>query len=55
MMRAKRGRPVSSRIRNNMDNVEHNEEKWCGLCRQIGHTRRTCTALGDIGASSSRR
>ncbi|RYR20992.1 hypothetical protein Ahy_B03g066224 [Arachis hypogaea] len=55
MMRAKRGWPVSSMIRNNMDDVEHNGEKQCGLCRQIGHTRRTCTSLGDGGASSSRR
>ncbi|QHN79555.1 uncharacterized protein DS421_19g670990 [Arachis hypogaea] len=54
-MRVKRGRPVSSRIRNNMDGVEHNGEKQCGLCRQSRHTRRTCTALGDGRASSSRR
>ncbi|XP_016195331.1 uncharacterized protein LOC107636326 [Arachis ipaensis] len=40
-MRVKRGRPVSSRIRKNMDDVEHNGEKRCGLCRQSGHTRRT--------------
>ncbi|XLU66208.1 hypothetical protein S245_025261 [Arachis hypogaea] len=40
-------------IRNNMDDVEHNGEKRCGLCRQSWHTWRTCTALGDGGASSS--
>ncbi|KAL4370834.1 hypothetical protein AHAS_Ahas06G0105400 [Arachis hypogaea] len=55
MMRVKRGRPVSSRIHNNMDDVEYNGEKRCRLCRQIGHTWRTCTTLGDGGASSSRR
>ncbi|KAL4288307.1 hypothetical protein AHAS_Ahas19G0273100 [Arachis hypogaea] len=55
MMRVKRGRPVSSRIRNNMDDVEHNGEKQCRLCFQNGHTRRTCTALDGGGASSSRR
>ncbi|XP_016195020.1 uncharacterized protein LOC107635991 [Arachis ipaensis] len=54
MMRVKRDRPVSSRIRNNMDDVEHNDEKRCGLYRQNGHTRRTCTALDGGGASSSR-
>ncbi|XP_057719828.1 uncharacterized protein LOC130934258 [Arachis stenosperma] len=53
-MRVQRGRPVSSRIRNNMDDVKHNGEKQCGLCRQSRHTRRTCTALGGGGASSSR-
>ncbi|RYR27787.1 hypothetical protein Ahy_B01g051845 [Arachis hypogaea] len=47
--------PVSSRICNNMDDVEHNGEKRCGLCRQIRHTRKTCTALSDGGASSSKR
>ncbi|KAL4287017.1 hypothetical protein AHAS_Ahas19G0144100 [Arachis hypogaea] len=54
-MRVKRGRPVSSRIRNNMDDIEYNGEKWCVLCCQSGHTRRTCTALDGGGASSSRR
>ncbi|XLR34326.1 hypothetical protein S83_062226 [Arachis hypogaea] len=55
MMRVKKCRPVSSRIHNNMNDVEHNGEKRCELCRQSGHTRRTCTALDGGGASSSRR
>ncbi|KAL4320972.1 hypothetical protein AHAS_Ahas14G0063900 [Arachis hypogaea] len=53
-MKVKRVRPVISRIRNNMDDVKHNGEKRCGLCRQVVHTRRTCTALDDGGALSSR-
>ncbi|KAL4357174.1 hypothetical protein AHAS_Ahas09G0160300 [Arachis hypogaea] len=32
MMRVKRGSPVSSKIRNNMDDVEHDGVKRCGLC-----------------------
>ncbi|RYR73499.1 hypothetical protein Ahy_A02g007866 [Arachis hypogaea] len=55
MMRVKRGRPISSRICNNVDYIEHNEEKRCGLCCQSSHTWRTCTALDGGGASSSRR
>ncbi|KAL4344474.1 hypothetical protein AHAS_Ahas11G0182000 [Arachis hypogaea] len=55
MMRVKRGRPVSSKIRNNIDDVEYSKEKRCGLCRQVGHTRQTCTALDGGGASLSRR
>ncbi|XP_015953160.1 uncharacterized protein LOC107477624 [Arachis duranensis] len=54
MMRVKKGRPVSSRIRNNMDDVEHTEEKRCGLCRQTSHTRKTCTAIDGASALSSR-
>ncbi|XP_025703925.1 uncharacterized protein [Arachis hypogaea] len=34
-------RPVSTRFRNDMDDVEH-QEKRCALCRQVGHTRRGC-------------
>ncbi|XP_016200005.1 uncharacterized protein LOC107641011 [Arachis ipaensis] len=33
------GRPVSTRFRNDMDEVEQHE-KWCDLCRQVGHSRR---------------
>ncbi|MED6172862.1 hypothetical protein PIB30_053844 [Stylosanthes scabra] len=56
-MRAKRGRPTSTRIHNNMDEVEENAEKRCGFCRQVGHTRRTCPVVvasaTGTGASSS--
>ncbi|MED6173667.1 hypothetical protein PIB30_061757 [Stylosanthes scabra] len=47
-----KGRPVSTRIQNNMDDREENAEKRCGLCRKTGHMCRTCTALAG-GASSS--
>ncbi|QHO20198.1 uncharacterized protein DS421_11g335810 [Arachis hypogaea] len=35
------GRPVSTRFRNDMDEVKR-QEKRCGLCRQVSHTRRGC-------------
>ncbi|RYR67996.1 hypothetical protein Ahy_A03g014468 [Arachis hypogaea] len=53
LMRVKRSRPVSTRTCNNMDDVEHSGEKRCGFCRQVGHTRRTCTTL-DGSASTSK-
>ena len=43
--RATEGRPVSTRIRNNMDEVELGPLKRCGLCKQEGHTRRRCPTL----------
>ncbi|KAL4327760.1 hypothetical protein AHAS_Ahas13G0132300 [Arachis hypogaea] len=52
LMRIKRGLLVSTRIRNNIDNVEHGGKKRCGLCRQVIHTQRTCTIL-DGGATTS--
>ncbi|MED6213985.1 hypothetical protein PIB30_098708 [Stylosanthes scabra] len=41
MRRKKNGRPVSTRIRNEMDMVER-AKKRCSMCRQEGHTRRGC-------------
>ena len=42
------GRPRSSRIRNEMDWLEHREEGLiCGLCRQLGHNRVTCPSRGS--------
>ena len=39
----RKGRPRSSRIRNEMDWIEHRDEGLrCGLCRQLGHNRATC-------------
>ncbi|RYR44487.1 hypothetical protein Ahy_A08g040812 [Arachis hypogaea] len=38
------GRPVSTRLRNEMDAVEHTEKR-CGLCRGKRHTRRSCVAF----------
>ena len=52
LRRAIEGRPVSTRIRNNMDEVEPGPPNRCGLCRQEGHTRRRCPTLH---ASSSSR
>ncbi|KAL4316811.1 hypothetical protein AHAS_Ahas15G0322400 [Arachis hypogaea] len=42
LRRTLEGRPVSTRIRNEMDEVEPGLGKRCGLCRQPGHTRRHC-------------
>ncbi|XP_015967254.1 uncharacterized protein LOC107490974 [Arachis duranensis] len=46
MRRAKEGRPRSTRIRTNMDDADPNWPKRCGLCRQPGHTRRSCPQAG---------
>ncbi|XP_057723350.1 uncharacterized protein LOC130939248 [Arachis stenosperma] len=46
MRRAKEGRPRSTRIRTNMDEADPNRPKRCGLCRQPGHTRRSCPQVG---------
>nr|XP_025617225.1 uncharacterized protein LOC112709553 [Arachis hypogaea] len=43
--RAREGRPRSTRIRTNMDEADLNRPKRCGLCRQPGHTRRSCSQL----------
>ena len=47
-----KGRPKSTRIRNEMDEndrelptslwIENGPKSRCGLCRQEGHNRRTC-------------
>ncbi|XP_029146927.1 uncharacterized protein [Arachis hypogaea] len=44
--RAREVRPRSTRIRTNMDEADPNRPKRCGLCRQPGHTRRSCPQLG---------
>ncbi|XP_061367380.1 uncharacterized protein LOC133310465 [Gastrolobium bilobum] len=42
MLRAK-GRPKSTRIRNEMDEVEASQSRIkCGLCKLLGHNRRSC-------------
>ncbi|XP_015947756.1 uncharacterized protein LOC107472741 [Arachis duranensis] len=46
--RAREGRPRSTRIRTNMDEADPNRPKRCGLCRQPGHTRRSCPQLGGV-------
>ncbi|XP_025648824.1 uncharacterized protein [Arachis hypogaea] len=42
MRRSREGHPRSTRIRTNMDETDPNRPKRCGLCRQPGHTRRSC-------------
>ncbi|XP_052116410.1 uncharacterized protein LOC107483379 [Arachis duranensis] len=52
MRRAREGRPRSTRIRTNMDEADPNRPKRCGLCRQPGHTRRSCPqAAGPSGTA----
>ncbi|XP_061336960.1 uncharacterized protein LOC133284025 [Gastrolobium bilobum] len=47
MLRAK-GRPKSTRIRNEMDEVETiSSRRLCGLCKQHGHNRRSCPNRGN--------
>ncbi|MED6191913.1 hypothetical protein PIB30_004990 [Stylosanthes scabra] len=41
MKRKAKRRPVSTRIRNEMDMFEH-PEKICGICKQYGHMRMGC-------------
>ncbi|XP_016163130.1 uncharacterized protein LOC107605680 [Arachis ipaensis] len=47
LRRTMEGRPVSTRIRNEMDEVEPGPGKRCGLCRQPGHTRRNCPHINS--------
>ncbi|XP_025692577.1 uncharacterized protein [Arachis hypogaea] len=42
MRRAKEGHPRATRIRGSMDRTADNLPKQCGLCRQPGHTKRSC-------------
>nr|XP_029146232.1 uncharacterized protein LOC112728781 [Arachis hypogaea] len=54
MRRAREGRPRSTRIRTNMDEADPNRPKRCGLCRQPGHTRRSCPqAAGPSGTAGN--
>ncbi|XP_025634682.1 uncharacterized protein [Arachis hypogaea] len=54
MRRAREGRPRSTRIRTNMDEADPNRPKRCGLCRQPGHTRRSCPQVaGPSGTAGN--
>ncbi|XP_016207419.1 uncharacterized protein LOC107647882 [Arachis ipaensis] len=53
LRRCRDGRPRSTRIRNNMDEADPNRPKQCGLCRQPGHTHRSCPQRGSTVAGSS--
>ena len=55
LRRAIEGCPVSTRIRNEMDEVEPGQPKRCGLCRQEGHTRRRCPTLLAESSNRSRQ
>ncbi|XP_057759167.1 uncharacterized protein LOC130979678 [Arachis stenosperma] len=54
MRHAREGHPRSTRIRTNMDDADPNRPKRCGLCRQPGHTRRSCPqAAGPSGTAGN--
>ncbi|MED6224067.1 hypothetical protein PIB30_080182 [Stylosanthes scabra] len=40
MRRARAGQLRTTRITTNMDDVDPNRPRRCGLCRQVGHTGR---------------
>lgn len=42
LRRPKKGRPKSTRIRNEMDLREKGQPKRCGICRTVGHSRNNC-------------
>ncbi|XP_025675688.1 uncharacterized protein [Arachis hypogaea] len=44
--RASERRPKTTRIRTSMDEADPNSPKRCGLCRQPGHTVRSCPQGG---------
>jgi hypothetical protein len=41
-MLRRKGRPKSTRIRNEMDWRENQPKPRCGICQEEGHNRRTC-------------
>ena len=55
LKRVASGRPKATRIRNEMDEVEGSSVKLCGLCRQPGHTRRTCPQAASSSSEPSAR
>ena len=46
MKHATSGRPKSSRLHSEMDAKEAKTQKTCGLCKQLGHNRRSCPTRG---------
>ncbi|XP_012468727.1 uncharacterized protein LOC105786795 [Gossypium raimondii] len=53
LRRNPRGRPQSSRIRNEMDIREKSDGKRCGICRLSGHSRNKCPRRNfHVGQSS---
>ncbi|KAK5824919.1 hypothetical protein PVK06_019708 [Gossypium arboreum] len=54
LRRNPRGRPQSSRIRNEMDIREKSDGKLCGVCRLAGHNRSNCSLRNYQTGQSSR-
>ncbi|XP_039130809.1 uncharacterized protein LOC120267176 [Dioscorea cayenensis subsp. rotundata] len=52
MRRPTKGRPKSTRIRNEMDIREGVQRKRCGLCRNEGHSRRNCPNIAGPSTRS---
>ncbi|KAK7245000.1 hypothetical protein RIF29_39830 [Crotalaria pallida] len=50
-MHRKKGRPKSTRTRNEMDWKQSQPPQSCGLCNQVGHNRRRCPHLASGSAS----
>ncbi|CAH1440539.1 unnamed protein product [Lactuca virosa] len=42
LLRNKKGRPRSTRLRNGMDIKEGRKANHCGICKQSGHNRKKC-------------
>ncbi|KAL4579442.1 hypothetical protein LXL04_015590 [Taraxacum kok-saghyz] len=42
LLRNKKGRPRSTRLRNRMDIKEQRSANLCGICKQSGHNRKKC-------------
>ncbi|XP_050897043.1 uncharacterized protein LOC127103845 [Lathyrus oleraceus] len=53
MRRRKKGRPNSTTIRTEMNDVEK-EKRRCGICREIGHMRRKCPNVAGPSQRPSR-
>ncbi|XP_030939836.1 uncharacterized protein LOC115964716 [Quercus lobata] len=52
-LRHEKGRPRTTRLRNEMDEgAEHQPRPLCSLCRQEGHNRRTCPTRTVAGSTS---
>ncbi|KAH1097278.1 hypothetical protein J1N35_014199 [Gossypium stocksii] len=49
-----KGRPQSTRIRNDMDVRETEKPKLCTMCRTAGHNRSTCLYRVYVSGQSSR-
>ncbi|KAF1889837.1 hypothetical protein Lal_00025166 [Lupinus albus] len=54
MRRKRTSRPKTTRIHNEMDEVEPQLIKKCGWCRTEGHNRKTCPyRMSEVGQSST--